>query len=370
MDFLDQLKNKPDGVYKEIIPGIVFNKYGTLVQGNYAKDTLFSATWTDEQCKWRGHIYDTNLQRLVARPFEKFFNLGENGKNTLEVLENLQVVNPGSKFVYWDKLDGTMIIVYNQLETYGIATRGALTPFKNDSYPNYIKQARYLLDKDWNIKGLLSNFPNRTFVFELIWTKHREDLVTQYSEDGIYLIGMLDNDRSGIDYASFDLQEVGDNMSFLMPIRKQFFSLEECIKYAETREDQEISEGFVVTLENSTKVLHRVKVKTLQYRTMRKLISQTMPGELFEKLIDGTIYKYLETVPKELHIKVVKLLQAHSQLHEQILNEYSTICHIKDQKEFALVVQSTVPKKWHKFMFALRKGYGIDSNMKLQDLKL
>ena len=368
MEYLQQLKDKPDGVYDNIIPGVTFTKLGNLVQGNYTRDVMYTAGWTELNCMWRGHIYDLVLNRLVARPFEKFFNIEEHPSTKLNTLMDLRST---TTCYYKEKLDGTMIIVYRH-PTDGIlkvATRGALVPLVGTNYPNYHAKAEEILKTKYP-KFYAEAEIGKTYVFELIWNEGRAGLVTKYDRDDMYLIGMLENDFS-IDYPhdkveltrkTYDLSEHDSKPTGLTTVQ-------DILMWAEKYEDEHVTEGVVLNFETSNTVVKRAKVKTTQYLTIHKMMMEVTPSELFEKIISGNHFLFLKNLPKELPIKAVVVYRKYYYIINRVLELYEPISHIQSQKEFALKVQADVPKEFQKFMYSLRSGFGINMVMKADDLK-
>src|SRR6187402_2037697 len=81
---------------------------------NYTQNAQFERIWNEVTLACRGLILDKN-ENVVARPFPKFFNLGE--------LEN-QIL-PESTFEVYDKMDGSMGILYWIDEVAFMASRGS-----------------------------------------------------------------------------------------------------------------------------------------------------------------------------------------------------------------------------------------------------
>lgn len=365
MDFLDVLADAPDDSYKNIIPGVVFTKKGPLVQGNYARDVIYENAWTDAICQWRGHIYDLEHRTLIARPFKKFFNLDEQPSSTVKALQDI----PGiQRISYAEKLDGTMIIVYKRPgeSDYRIATRGSLEPLVNSNYPNYHAAARELLQQKCpNFANAMH--PHFTYIFELIWKPGREGLVTKYASDDIYLIGLVDN-LCGQDIAYHVVKQTALELGFSYPKQKTFATLADCIAWATQNQDDCISEGMIVTFEDALTVLGRVKIKTEQYKTIHRMLFEAHTKYVLPLILNGNIAEYMQRTPKELLPRIVETLQKYYYTVNKCIALYKPICHISDQKEFALTVQTSIPKQFQKFMYALRSEGSINSRLKPDDL--
>src|SRR3972149_3073306 len=92
-----------------------------LLIWNYTPKAQFSRYWTDETMMARGLITDLE-GNVIARPFRKFFNYSEHTGEDSK-LPSL----PMETFEVFDKLDGSLGILYWRGETPYIATRGSFS---------------------------------------------------------------------------------------------------------------------------------------------------------------------------------------------------------------------------------------------------
>ena len=83
-----------------------------LLIWNYTPRVQFGKHWTEETLMARGLITDLE-GNVVARPFKKFFNLGEHQGDL-----------PIEEFNVTEKLDGSLGIVYKRDGIPYLATRG------------------------------------------------------------------------------------------------------------------------------------------------------------------------------------------------------------------------------------------------------
>lgn len=73
-------------------------------------------SWNRVTRQCRGLIYDTRTHEIVARPFPKFFNMGERYAPQLD---------PSTRCVVTDKLDGSLGILYRTPDGLAMSTRGS-----------------------------------------------------------------------------------------------------------------------------------------------------------------------------------------------------------------------------------------------------
>lgn len=129
-----------DGLlYKQVHPTL------PLTIWNYTEEVQYENKWDELTLSTRGLVTD-EFGTIVARPFKKFFNM-EEGKHT-----------PTTDFEVFEKVDGSLGIVFNYKGDWIIATRGSFT-------------------SDQAIKGkeMLDRYPtekldkNKTYLFEIIY---------------------------------------------------------------------------------------------------------------------------------------------------------------------------------------------------------
>ena len=96
---------------------------------NYTPRAMYEGYWTPETMACRGLIAN-GQDRIVARPFRKFFNVSE-----LEVL-------PSEPFGIYDKLDGSLCISYQTDGQIRLATRGSFES-EQAGWANEIFRSKY-----------------------------------------------------------------------------------------------------------------------------------------------------------------------------------------------------------------------------------
>ena len=94
------------------IDGVNFKKYGKFMQGTYRAIRAWELGWPDEVKKWRGHIYDTDLKKFVARPFDKFFKF-EDPYGVNEIEFKTMIENNNIDIELSNKLDGTLMFQWS-----------------------------------------------------------------------------------------------------------------------------------------------------------------------------------------------------------------------------------------------------------------
>lgn len=148
---------------------------------NYTEKATFSRTWNEVTLQCRGLIFNTITDEVVARPFPKFFNYGED--QTSQSFDDYR----NSRVVVTDKLDGSLGILYSTEPWepgWAIATRGSFT---SPQALHATERLQDYVDKGW--------FPQygETYLFEIIYPQNR--IVCDYgSMDDLVLLGTVNND--------------------------------------------------------------------------------------------------------------------------------------------------------------------------------
>jgi RNA ligase len=316
-----------DGLlYKQVHPTL------PLTIWNYTEKVQYENLWDEVTLMCRGLVTD-DTGDIVASPFQKFFNI-EEGK--FEPTENFEV---------YEKMDGSLGIVFWYEGQWVVATRGSFTSDQS------IKAREILRKYNTNIM-----FRHLTFCFEIIYPENR--IVLDYGNDEkLVLLGTFDKNGKEIDVEmwsqyGFDVVKKYDGI-------KDYKQLKEMVK-----NDQE---GFVVKFSNGD----RVKVKGVEYLRLHKIMTNVTTTGVWEYLKNGEdVLELLKDVPDEFYNKIksyVKDLRyAYFQISERAgklhdgfrYGKYGDVDPEPTKKEFAEFVLKR-EKILHPVMFAMwdKKDY-------------
>jgi RNA ligase len=280
----------------------------------------------------RGLVTDNNGD-IVASPFQKFFNI-EEGK-----------FEPTEKFEVYEKMDGSLGIVFWYRGQWVVATRGSFTSDQANKAKEILR--RYNTD---------IMFRHLTFCFEIIYPENR--IVLDYGDDEkLVLLGTFDKNGKEMDVDmwsqwGFDVVKKYDGI-------KDFKELKSMVK-----DDQE---GFVVKFSNGD----RIKVKGVEYLRLHKIMTNVTTTGIWEYLKNGEdVMELLKDVPDEFYKKIqnyVKDLRySYFQISEDAGKKFDYMMYgkyndkepITDRKEFAEWV-STQPKHLSGILFRMldKKDY-------------
>jgi len=316
-----------DGLlYKQVHPSL------PLTIWNYTEKVQYENLWDEVTLMCRGLVTD-NEGNIVATPFQKFFNI-EEGK-----------FEPTEKFEVYEKMDGSLGIVFWYEGQWVVATRGSFTS-------DQAIKARELLQK-YNTDIM---FRHLTFCFEIIYPENR--IVLDYGNDEkLVLLGTFD--KNGKEYDVEMWREYGFDVVKKYDGINDYKQLKEMVK-----NDQE---GFVVKFSNGD----RVKVKGAEYLRLHKIMTNVTTTGVWEYLKNGEdVLELLKDVPDEFYKKiqnyVKELRYGYFQISEDVgkkfdykmYGKYNDQEPITDRKEFAEWVL-TQPKHMSGILFRMfdKKDY-------------
>lgn len=284
----------------------------------------------------RGLVLEKDTWKCVAKPFNRFFNVGE-------------VAEEYSKF-HWprfdciEKVDGSLIVLYNYEGKWLVNTSGSfgLGQAQNfdDSWANlFWKFAQF--DKS-------KLFDEYTYIFELCTPYNR--VVKEYAAPTTFLLGVnwlgpnFELTESAVTTVA---KEIGANR----PIIHQATS-EDCVRaLMESLEDQdEVHEGVILRDKNNM----RYKWKTQKYINLHHLSDNgnvILPKNLTRIVLNGDMDEVL-TQRSDLLTALTQVSLSIAKLEDDVFRLFASNAH-KSQKEYAMAV------KGHKFswlLFQLRKG--------------
>ncbi|UZR95207.1 RNA ligase [Chondrinema litorale] len=297
------------------------NTQDSLFIANYTPVVQYERSWDELLMQCRGLIV-SECGEVVARPFRKFFNIEEHQPEEL----------PDEPFEVYDKLDGSLGIMYFEEGNPAIATRGS---FMSDQA---IKASAWLHTK---YKAYLPSFQEHlTYLFEIIYPENR--IVVNYGkEEKLVLLAIIDT-ATGEDLPieEFDFPhkvKKYDGVKEISDIRKF---------------ENDLKEGFVVKYQSG----FRVKVKFSEYVRLHRIITQVSNKTVWEYLKEGKPFDdLLDRVPDEFYQWVratkEKLEQEFSEIEEEAIDTYRD--DFPSKKAFALWAQE---QEYSHLLFCLANG--------------
>ena len=325
-------------LYKQVHPTL------PLTIWNYTEKVQFDSLWDDITLMCRGLVTD-NEGNIVARPFNKFFNI-EEGKHT-----------PTQEFDVYEKMDGSLGIFFYYQGGWVMATRGSFT--SDQAVKGYELMFKYDFAK------LHQDY---TYLFEIIYKENR--IVLNYDFEEVVLLGMI-NTKTGYEvdlfgnYQDLRLKNLVNNLGF--KIVKKYDGVKDYNTLKSMIQDDQ--EGFVVRFSNGD----RMKIKGVEYLRLHKIMTQLSTTSVWECLKNGDdMDSLLKDVPDEFY-KKVKSYMLDLRYAKFSISEYCGKLHDgfrygkygdkevePTKKEFAEFVQRNVDKKGlHSVLYAMwdKKDY-------------
>ncbi len=290
-----------------------------LVIWNYDQKVQIRGDWDDITLKCRGLVTDCD-GKIIARSFNKFFNIEENRHQATE------------DFEVYAKIDGSLGLIFYHEGSWETASRGS---FISDQ----AKQAGIMLDANIDEEKLDKTL---TYVVEILYPENR--IVVDYNarRSLVFLSAFRTNgeevflDRHDLRAAGFEVVERYDFEDYKV--------LKE-LNWAN-------SEGFVVRFSNGD----RVKIKFEQYLAMHRVVTNMSSSTLFEWFKEGSavLEERLKEIPDEFYESAKHqwkdFQERYDKLFEKATNRISEI-GICSAKDFAFAIKDDENKA---ILFALR----------------
>jgi RNA ligase len=219
----------------------------------------------------RGLIVDQRGD-VLARPFPKFWNHGEPRAGELRLDAPVDV---------YDKLDGSLGILYPDGDGYSVATRGSFTS-DQALHATSVWKYRY--------EGVFKPTTGFTFLVEIVYPENR--IVLDYSGlDDLVLLAVVENQTGHISGPWF---AHGD---WPGPVAEKTEHYQ--LAHALAAVPRENAEGLVIHLVDENQL---VKIKQEDYVRLHKAVFGLNEQTVWEHLSLGLdIDELLETLPDELH---------------------------------------------------------------------
>lgn len=323
-------------------------KYPDVVMLHYMDAVQYDNLWTTFNRMCRGLILDMKNRRVLAWPFNKFFNLDQMPETKYNNLVEL------GEFETTEKLDGSMIIAFIDPNTDELTftTKGSLDS-EHGQYANSLpfteEQRRRM--KTWASCG--------TLIFELI--SKRFQIVVDYNkkgyQEGLYLIGFR-HEISDKMMSPGLLPSIADALQVPMFKTYYFPSLDSLL--AEAKDLPVLEEGFVLRYKNDL----MVKVKGSAYLAAHRFISHLSDRNILEAVADGTAGNLATLAPEEYRQDVLDKIDHFqkrvAELEKTCYTLYSESPKNVVRRDFAFWVNTNVPSHFKGFMFQLLDNKPVD----------
>lgn len=338
--YIELNKRVQEGLINKII-----HPNGAFELFNYTNQCSFEKHWDIYTRISRGLILDISKKRLVNFSLEKFMNYLE---------ENMPL--PNESFEITTKYDGSCIFLwFNEYEnSWDVSTRGSF----NSDQAIWAKKYLYNnIELDHLIKG-------NTYIAEVIYPANR--IVVTYDFQGLVLITAYD--ENGYEYSRKGLEWLSLTGGFRLVETKQYASVDELVKVAETLKLD--TEGFVVRFTNG----YRIKIKGQRYCYVHRLISNVTPLCIWEMLCNcEDMENVVKELPSEFKKDFLTIKDILTNTYNHLLGELISLNETfkdKSDKETGIFLQNQYGKcenaepRLEGFVFACRKNNFLEEVVK------
>lgn len=229
----------------------------------HTKKAVLEDFWDEVTTKCRGLVVHYPSGEIVARPFEKFFNI-----NTMWRPDTLLSNLPLTKPEITEKLDGSLGIYYNWEGKSGIATKGSF----------YSDQAVWATEH-YNEYHYHSHWPQGwTPLFEIIAESVQHHVVHYGGLEQLVLITLVNND-TGEEMTWKEVASLALQNGFTVVDEYPKKSLGDVIN-----EDRKNREGYVLSWPVAGKPPLKIKVKHESFLALQKIVHAATPKAILEAL--------------------------------------------------------------------------------------
>lgn len=247
---------------------------------NYTEKSQFENVWNEVTRQCRDLIIDNKLN-IVARPFDKFLNYGQNQSDVFLKDYTVEVT---------DKMDGSLGIVFEYEGEWHVATRGSFTSDQAVWATSFLHTPH----KDYK----LDLWYEETYLVEIIYPGNR--VVLNYGDREDLVLLAARNAVTGAVRAAKDVEEWYGPKTTTFPYKTLTEALE-----APPRTN---AEGFVVYF---PELDYRIKIKQGDYVLLHKIVTGLTERRIWENMKDGkTLPELYAIVPDEWHAWLSKTYSA------------------------------------------------------------
>lgn len=281
-------------------------------------------------CQCRGMVVDVHLMKVVAWPYDKFWNLGEGRAAPVDW--------PTAKCL--EKLDGSlMIMFYDRVEAvWRVASSGHPTAggrFGTHESWSFGDAFRNMFTERYS--GLPSGYESYTFMFELCAPENR--IVVRHEQRRLVLHGARDlttGEEMSLEWLEFMGQAWGWEIVKSFPLA----SVSDCQAAALALRPHE-SEGFVVV----DAVFNRIKIKSPSYVAVHHLRGEFSSRRAVELWQTGETSELVAHFPEFAEV----ITQVHDRLEDAVAEVYVALTprgfwepeRWPDRKTFAMMAKET-----------------------------
>ena len=190
----------------DVIIGLRANKYvqekkfGNISSFNFTRNAFYDKIWDEQTTKASGLYIDTMKGKVVARSYEKFFNINERPETKFDMLQH-KLQFPVTAYVKENGFLG--IVSYNEYEDdLFIATKSTI----DSDFAQWFKEMLYEKLSPSSLSAMKQFCKERevSFVFECVDMKHDPHII-EYPQSELFLLDIVHNQ---MDFSKYTYEEM------------------------------------------------------------------------------------------------------------------------------------------------------------------
>lgn len=191
-------------------------KFGNISSFNFTEKAFYDKVWDEQTTKSRGLYLDTLKGKVVARAYDKFFNINERPETKFDMLQ-YKLQFPVTAYVKENGFFG--IVSYNEYEDdLLIASKSTL----DSQFAQWFREMLYEKVSAENIQEMKKYIKehNVSFVFECVDMKNDPHII-EYPNSELFLLDIVQNDMSFSKYEYDTMVDIANQFG-LTPKEKAF----------------------------------------------------------------------------------------------------------------------------------------------------
>ena len=288
---------------------------------NFSKEAFYNKVWNNITTQARGLFIDTINYLIVARSYNKFFNLDEREETKYERLKE-KLKYPAYFYLKYNGFLG-ILSIYNDEFVFG--TKSQLSGDFNDYFKNIFNKKFDIKQKKAIKKRLIED--NSSMVFEVVDSINDKHII-EYKEDKLVL---LDEIYNSINYSKVEYGELKDfadknkieikELIYTVNNLEEFEERFSIIKQEDFRLNNHYVEGFVI--EDSTGFMFKYKSEYYKkWKFLRSKMESAIKNNDYKTKsndeLENRFMKYLEDKykDKEMDINSINIIDERNEFEK------------------------------------------------------
>lgn len=280
-------------------------RYGNISSFNFTKSAFYDKVWDEQTTKARGLYINVPKQKVVARAYDKFFNINERPETKMDILQ-YKLAFPVTAYV---KENGFLGIVSYNEEDDSLFVTTKSSP--DGDFSVWLRAMAESCINAENLEGIKEycRENNVSFVFECVDTVHDPHII-EYPENRLYLLDIVFNEMPFRKYSFEDMCKVAERFglrhkekAFVIETWQEFYDW----YYEVTSEEYLYSgrniEGFVIEDQNGYMVKLKLNyynfwkfMRGISHETLRKGYIDPKRTSALATELSNRFYGWLKTI--------------------------------------------------------------------------